>query len=133
MGAGNAKHGWNFWGRRWNTAFRDLAHQIIYQPLARRWGARRAMAAVFLFSGVLHDVAISLPARAGYGLPTLYFLVQAMGVEIERSRFGRRWRLRGGLRGWFFTAMFVLGPACLLFHPPFLRKVVIPFLNVIRV
>lgn len=118
----------DFWGRRWNTAFRDLAHQLVYQPLARRCGARPAMAAVFLFSGVLHDVAISVPARAGYGLPTLYFLLQAVGVEIERSSVGRRWHLRSGLRGWLFAAVIVLGPACLLFHPPFLRHVVIPFI-----
>lgn len=121
----------DFWGRRWNTAFRDLAHQLVYQPLARRWGARHAMAAVFLFSGVLHDVAISIPSRAGYGLPTLYFLLQAVGVEIERSSFGRRWRLRSGLRGWLFAAVTVLGPACLLFHPLFLRHVVLPFINVL--
>ena len=118
-----------FWGRRWNTAFRDLAFPLVYQPLARRFGVRRAMAAVFLFSGVLHDAAISLPARAGFGLPTLYFLVQAIGVEIERSKLGRRWRLRSGVRGWLFAALTVLGPAWLLFHPPFMRQVVLPFLT----
>ena len=119
----------DFWGRRWNTAFRDLAYQLIYRPLARHWGARRAMAAVFLFSGLLHDLVISLPARAGYGLPTLYFLMQAIGVEIERSKLGRRWQLRGGVRGWLFAAAMIVTPAALLFHHAFLRHVVIPFLN----
>ena len=118
-----------FWGRRWNTAFRDLAFPFVYQPLARRFGARRAMAAVFLFSGVLHDAVISLPAHSGYGLPTMYFLVQAIGVEFERSKLGRRWRLRSGVRGWLFAALTVLGPAWLLFHPPFMRQVVLPFLT----
>lgn len=120
----------DFWGRRWNTAFRDLAYQVVYRPLARHWGARRAMAAVFLFSGILHDLAISIPARAGYGLPTLYFLVQAAGVEVERSSMGRRWRLRAGLTGWLYAAFVVLAPAGLLFHAPFLRAVILPFLNV---
>jgi alginate O-acetyltransferase complex protein AlgI len=121
----------DFWGKRWNTAFRDLAYQVVYQPLARRFGTRGAMAAVFVFSGLLHDLVISVPARAGYGLPTFYFILQAIGVEIERSAAGRRWRLRGGVRGWAYAAMFVLAPVKLLFHPAFLRHVVIPFLNVI--
>ena len=121
----------DFWGRRWNTAFRDLAHQLVYRPLARSWGARRAMAAVFLFSGVLHDIAISLPARAGYGLPTLYFILQALGVELERSSLGRRCRLRSGVRGWLFAATLIFGPVALLFHPPFVKHVVIPFIQVL--
>lgn len=120
-----------FWGNRWNTAFRDLAHQLLYRPLVRPLGTRGAMAAVFLFSGVLHDLVISIPARAGYGLPTLYFIVQAIGMEIERSSAGRRWHLRGGVQGWAYAAMFVLAPLALLFHPPFLRHVVIPFLHAI--
>ncbi|HWB09829.1 MAG TPA: MBOAT family protein [Pirellulales bacterium] len=122
----------DFWGRRWNTAFRDLAFELIYRPLARSWGARPAMAAVFLFSGVVHDLAISLPARAGYGLPTLYFILQAIGVEIERSNVGRRWHLRNGPQGWLFAAALILAPAGLLFHPPFVRQVVLPFLNLFR-
>jgi alginate O-acetyltransferase complex protein AlgI len=121
----------DFWGSRWNTAFRDLAHQLVYRPLARRWGARPAMVAAFLLSGVLHDLAISIPARAGYGLPTLYFILQAIGLEIERSTFGRRWNLRSGMRGWFFAATLILAPVTLLFHPPFIRHVVIPFLKVL--
>lgn len=121
----------DFWGKRWNTAFRALAYQVVYQPLTRRFGTRTAMAAVFLFSGVLHDIAISIPARAGYGLPTLYFILQAIGVEIERSRAGRRWGLRCGVRGWAYAAFFVLAPVALLFHAAFTRHVVIPFLDTI--
>src|SRR5262249_36697479 len=29
-----------FWGRRWNTAFRDLAHRFVFRPLASRLGPR---------------------------------------------------------------------------------------------
>src|SRR6266545_4410843 len=65
-----------FWGKRWNLAFRDITHRFLFRPFTARWGARAGLAAVFLFSGVIHDVVISLPAGGGYGLPTLYFVVQ---------------------------------------------------------
>jgi len=28
-----------FWGRRWNLAFHAVAHERIFKPVARRWGA----------------------------------------------------------------------------------------------
>ena len=56
-----------FWSKRWNLAFRDYAHLTIFRPVARRFGGSVAIAAGFLFSGVVHDLAISLPAGGGYG------------------------------------------------------------------
>jgi alginate O-acetyltransferase complex protein AlgI len=122
----------DFWGRRWNTAFRDLAHRFFFAPLLRRAGPAGALAAGFLFSGLVHDLVISLPAGAGYGLPTLYFLLQGGAIFVERSRSGRALGLGRGWRGWLFTALVVLGPAGILFHPPFVRNVVLPFLEVLR-
>jgi hypothetical protein len=120
-----------FWGRRWNTAFRDLAHRFLFRPLAGRLGPRAGLAAGFLFSGVVHDLVISLPAGGGYGWPTLYFVVQGLGMLVERSAAGRALGLGRGGRGWSFTVLVVAGPAYGLFHPPFVLNVVLPFLGVI--
>jgi hypothetical protein len=121
----------DFWGRRWNTAFRDLVHRFFFAPLLRRVGAVWALAAGFLASGLVHDFVISLPARGGWGWPTLYFLVQGAGIVLERSRVGCALGLGRGWRGWLFTMLVLLTPAFGLFHPPFLREVVIPFLEVL--
>jgi hypothetical protein len=121
----------DFWGRRWNTAFRDLTHRFLFRPLARRLGPRAGLAAGFLFSGVVHDLVISLPAGGGYGWPTLYFTLQGLGLVAERSRAGRFIGLGHGWRGWLFAAVVVAGPAYGLFHPPFVLTVVVPFLSVI--
>jgi hypothetical protein len=118
-----------FWGRRWNRAFRDLTHRFLFSPLAARLGPRWGVAAVFVFSGVVHDAVISVPAGGGYGGPTLFFLAQLLGLLAERSRVGKRLGLGGGRRGWLFTAVVLLAPAPLLFHPPFLRSVVVPFMR----
>ncbi len=120
-----------FWGKRWNLAFRDLTHRFLFKPLTVRLGPRRAVVAGFLFSGLVHDVVISGPAGGGYGGPTVFFLIQGLAIFAERSRVGKRLGLGRRWRGWLFTAAALLGPAALLFHPPFVVGVVVPFLHVI--
>lgn len=115
----------DFWSRRWNTAFRDLTHRFLFAPLAARVGPRAGLAIGFLGSGLVHDLVISLPAGGGYGLPTLYFVLQGLGLLVER-------RVRP-LRSRAFTALFVIAPAYGLFHPPFVERVVLPFLAAIGV
>jgi hypothetical protein len=120
-----------FWGRRWNTAFRDVAHRFLFRPLAPRIGAIPAVVVGFVFSGVVHELAISLPAGGGYGGPTAYFSVQAIGLVVERSTIGRTIGLGRGWRGWLFTAVVLLLPVRWLFHDPFVLRVVMPFMEVL--
>ena len=62
-----------FWGRRWNLAFSEMTALAIYRPLAAPGRAAPALVASFLGSGLLHELAISVPVRAGFGLPLVYF------------------------------------------------------------
>ena len=119
----------DFWGKRWNTAFRDLTHRFLFRPLLKRFGGAGSVLIGFLFSGVVHDLVISVPAQGGYGGPTLYFLIQGIGILIERSRYGKRLGLARGWRGWLFTLTLLLAPVTLLFHPPFVIDVVVPFMK----
>ncbi len=112
-----------FWGRRWNRGFTDLMTPLVFRPVARRWGAGTAMGAVFLISGLAHELVISLPAGGGWGLPSGYFLLQGAGLAIER-----RWRvLRHPLPARMWTLAITAAPAFWLFHPPFVRQVMRPF------
>jgi alginate O-acetyltransferase complex protein AlgI len=95
-------------------------------------GAEAAGFLVFGVSGVIHDLVISLPARGGYGLPTLYFLLQGAGVIVERSRFGKRLGLAQGVCGWCFVMVFVTVPVFGLFHPWFVMRVILPFMQAIH-
>jgi Membrane bound O-acyl transferase family len=121
-----------FWGKRWNLGFRRLAYDLIFRPLHKRIGVAAASLLVFLASGVIHDLVISLPARGGYGLPTGYFILQGLGVTLERSAFGRRFGLQKGIAGWLFMLAIAAGPVFLLFHPPFVLRVIVPFMFAIR-
>lgn len=118
-----------FWSKRWNMGFRDFTHQFLFGPLARRWGVRAALVLTFLFSGVIHDLVISIPAGGGYGLPTAFFLIQLLAITIERSSVGRRAGLCSGWRGWLFTLVSLLLPARLLFHDQFVTAIVIPWMH----
>lgn len=120
-----------FWGKRWNLAFRDITHRFLFRPVAARWNARLGLAAVFVFSGLVHDLVISLPPLAGFGLPTLYFVIQGAALLVERTAAAKRLGLGAGARGRVFTALVTVGPAPALFHPPFARDVVLPFLAAI--
>jgi alginate O-acetyltransferase complex protein AlgI len=119
----------DFWGQRWNMAFRDLTYRFLFRPLTARFGAKPALAIDFLFSGIVHDLVISLPAGGGYGGPTLFFLLQAVAIFLERSMLGKRLGLGHGVRGWAFALLVLVGPAFLLFHPPFVRVIVVPFVD----
>lgn len=121
----------DFWGRRWNIAFRDLTHRLIFRPLASRVGARSAIAISFLVSGAIHDLVISVPARGGYGLPALFFAIQGAGVLLERSDAGRRSGLQSGLSARLFAFAVLLLPSPLLFHRPFMLGVMVPFMRAI--
>ncbi len=122
----------DFWSSRWNLAFRDIDRAFVFRPVLRRWGVVYAVLAAFAFSGILHDLLISLPAGAWYGLPTLYFLIQAGGVFIEKSGYGVRAGINRGLRGWLFAAVFILVPIVLLFHPPSIENCLLPFMKALR-
>jgi alginate O-acetyltransferase complex protein AlgI len=109
-----------FWSRRWNLAFSEMTSVAVYRPIAARRGRPAALAAAFLFSGVLHEIAISLPVRAGYGRPLLYFAIHGALTQVERARgpFGRA-----------LTLLAVVLPLPLLFHRPFLQGVMWPLLG----
>ncbi|PYQ41392.1 MAG: hypothetical protein DMF77_15885 [Acidobacteria bacterium] len=109
-----------FWSRRWNLAFSEMTSVAVYRPLAVHLGRRAALLAAFLFSGLLHEIAISLPVRAGYGRPLLYFAIHGVLTEVERQRgpFGRA-----------ITLLAVVLPLPLLFHRPFLQGIVWPLLG----
>jgi hypothetical protein len=118
-----------FWGRRWNTAFRDLTYQFLFRPLRSALGAVGALVIGFVISGMIHDLVISVPAEGGYGGPTIFFLIQAAAILFERSSPGRALGLGRGWRGWLFTAIVLLLPVRLLFHASFVTKIVLPFMH----
>jgi hypothetical protein len=121
----------DFWGRRWNRAYRRVSFDWFFRPAVSRFGVIAGTLIAFIASGVIHEIVISFPARAGYGGPTAYFFIQGLGLLLERIPPWRRLTQRFPVVGWLATLLFVLGPVGLLFHEPFLTRVIVPFMDVI--
>jgi alginate O-acetyltransferase complex protein AlgI len=122
-----------FWGRRWNLAFSEMTALGIYRPLVPRLGRNAATALSFLGSGLLHEIAISLPVMAGFGLPLTYFALHGTLMLAERrlEKAGRPVTQPAWLgRAW--TLFWLLAPLPILFHRPFLAGVVWPLLGAAR-
>jgi alginate O-acetyltransferase complex protein AlgI len=119
-----------FWGRRWNLAFSEMTAIGVYRPLSGALGKTAGMAGAFACSGLLHEVAISLPVLWGFGLPSLYFVLHGALVLTERALERRGvgvatwgWASRVWVLGWLAL------PAAMLFHVPFLRGCVWPLIG----
>ena len=121
----------DFWGHRWNIAFRDLTHRFVFLPLTRQFGPKPALVVGFVISGLIHELAITIPAQSCYGGPIVFFTIQAAALFIERSAWGRRLGLGRGCVGWAFAAVTLIGPVGLLFPTAFVTEIIVPFCHVI--
>ena len=114
----------DFWARRWNVNYSQMMQRVVGRPLTKHFGAETGNLAVFLVSGLLHELVITLPIGAGYGLPTLFFVIQGMLVWVEKKFIWRGWWLPwvAGL-----SVALMLG---VLFPPAFQEEVLLPCLRV---
>lgn len=122
-----------FWGRRWNLAFSEMTAAGIYRPISRVTEKPAGIVAPFVGSGILHELAISLPVKAGFGLPLLYFALHGGLMLIEKAldKRGRAVSTHEAFgRIWVF--FWLVAPLPVLFHPPFLNGVVWPILGMQR-
>ena len=100
-----------FWGQRWNLAFVDMNKLFVLAPFKGKAPRVVLIFAIFLFSGVLHELAISYPDGVSWGLPLSYFALQGLGVLFERKlKFPR-----------VLVWLWVIAPVPLLFTPAFMN------------
>jgi len=118
----------DFWQRRWNIGYSQMMMRVVGRPIRPWLGRRGGFFLIFILSGLLHEVAISLPVQAnfseGLGLPTLYFIGHGLLIFAEK-------RLPiPAQRPLAFIS--VIAPLGLLFIPKFQEEVFIPCLGVLE-
>lgn len=120
-----------FWGKRWNLAFSEMTAIIVYKPLRAKAGLTAALFVSFLLSGLLHEMAISLPVRSGFGLPMSYFAIHGVVMYIEGNvpfvQHITAHKVLSHLWVWFW----LIAPITLLFHAQFVLSVIQPLRDVV--
>lgn len=112
----------DFWSRRWNVGYSQMMQRVVGRQVAERWGRGAGIFSVFLVSGLLHEVAITLPVQEGYGLPTIYFSLHGALVLVEA-----KWGISFGK---IASLLLVAGPLGFLFPSTFQTEVIARFLLV---
>jgi hypothetical protein len=109
----------DFWGNRWNMWVNDWFRYTIFTRLRRR--PVLALFLAFAVSGLMHEWVINLPlycltGRVLFGTMMLYFLIQPVGILLER-RFlkGHRWLMI------MFAWAMVVAPSPLMLNEGMLR------------
>ena len=113
----------NFWGKRWNLAFRDTAHRLVFRPLRRRRLPRSlALIAVFVCSSLVHEYLVAVVLGDHAGIMGSFFLLQGLlmlGEHALCTRFSglaHSWITRAVL----WVTLVVTAP---LFFEPFHRMI----------
>jgi len=106
----------DFWSKRWNVGYSQMIQRLVGRPVESRLGGGTGVMAVFLGSGMLHELAITLPVRSGYGGPTLYFALHGLLTLFEK-KLGLPIRRIPAL-------LAVILPVGLLFPPAFREEVI---------
>ena len=60
-----------------------MMQRVVGRPIEGIFGRKAGVFGVFLISGLLHEVAITLPVNSGHGLPTAFFTVHGLLVLLE--------------------------------------------------
>lgn len=112
-----------FWSRRWNLAFSEMTALAVFRPCHRWLGTSSALLIGFAFSGLAHELAITVPIQSHYGMPSAYFLFHGVMVMLER-----RFDLPRHCGNWYRGCVLICiaAPLPILFPPAFLREIVWP-------
>ena len=118
----------DFWTRRWNVAFVEM-DRVLFMPALRRLNRRWAPFFMLLLSGLLHELALSFPAGAGWGLPMIYFAIHGVGMRLERLPW---FVATPTVFKLWWTRILVLAPVGLVFHGPFRTALPLQLISLLK-
>ena len=105
-----------FWSRRWHQLFRQCFVCFGFKPMSFVAGPAGGVLGAFFVSGLLHDIGLWGMGR-GTEPSSMYtfFLMMGVGIVLERAwKYMTGYRV-GGIFGWVWTFVWLIGWWHLLF------------------
>ena len=65
----------DFWSRRWNSIFRNIAHRHLFEPLGGSHRPLLAASVVFIFSALIHEYLVFVALGQSDGSMAAFFLL----------------------------------------------------------
>uniref|UniRef100_A0A7S1KVV6 Wax synthase domain-containing protein n=1 Tax=Alexandrium catenella TaxID=2925 RepID=A0A7S1KVV6_ALECA len=126
----------DFWGRRWNAAFSDMNRFVFVAAVrtaltedlkvGKAAAGQAGILAAFVASALLHECGITLPVLAGFGGPSLYFLIQGFCVVAEKRPSVAEWRERNPVIARVLMWLAIASPFPVCFVVPFRKEIALP-------
>ena len=93
-----------FWGRRWHQMMREQLVTFGVRPFNYLFGRLGGVLGAFLVSGIFHDIELRSYGRGGNSVAIIgFWLMNAVGMVLERIWTKNTARRVGGVWGWMWT------------------------------
>uniref|UniRef100_A0A7S4UL61 Wax synthase domain-containing protein n=1 Tax=Alexandrium monilatum TaxID=311494 RepID=A0A7S4UL61_9DINO len=126
----------DFWGKRWNLAFADMNRYVfvaaVRTALTEDLKVSKAVAGqagvftAFVASALLHGFGITVPVLAGFGGPSLYFLIQGLCVVMEKQPAVTAWHMGHPIMARLLMWIAIAAPFPICFVVPFRTEIALP-------
>lgn len=126
----------DFWGKRWNVAFSDMNRFVFVAAIrtalvedlkiSKAVAGQAGVFTAFIASALLHELGITVPVLAGYGGPSLYFLIQGFCVVVEKLPRVTTWRENNPVIARLLMWVAIAAPFPICFVVPFRTEIALP-------
>ncbi|KIJ18059.1 hypothetical protein PAXINDRAFT_71482 [Paxillus involutus ATCC 200175] len=93
----------DLWGRRWHQMIRHMLLTLGGRPFGYLFGRLGGIIGVFLLSGIFHDIELRSVAQGNSLVVIGFFVMNGVGIVLERVWKRVCGRRVGGIWGWIWT------------------------------
>merc|ERR1712194_312739 len=94
--------------------------------ISKATAGKAGVATAFIASAMLHELGITAPVLAGFGGPSLYFVLQGVCVMVEKTPSAVEWRNSHQALARVLMWIAIAAPFPICFVVPFRTEIALP-------